>query len=272
MTVAQSRNIPRTTHDPLPRSQRLAETRRLLSELPHAHDPHAVEDELVRLNMVVARDVARRYEGRGLAADDLRQVAYLGLVKAVQHFDPAKGGDFLSYAVPTIRGELRRWFRDGGWMVRPPRSVQELQARITRARSDLAHELGRPASSAEIAEELGEDLAEVERAMAANGCFAPSSLDTTPSSQDDEGAPTPGQRLGESEPGYAEVEAKVMLKPLLRGLDDRERLMLKMRFVQGSTQAEIGRELGVTQTQVSRLMSALLARLHDELEGAPAAA
>jgi RNA polymerase sigma-B factor len=272
MTVAQPRNIFGSNDDRLPRSERLALTEQLLAEVPHADDPSAIQDQVVRINMVVARDVARRYEGRGLAADDLRQVAYLGLVKAVQHFDSTKGGDFLSYAVPTVRGELRRWFRDGGWMVRPPRSVQELQARITRVRSDLAHELGRPARNDEIAEELGEELADVERAMAANGCFAPSSLDTTPGSQDDEGVPSLAQRLGEADPGYAEVEAKVVITPLLRALDDRERQMLQMRFVQGSTQAEIGRELGVTQTQVSRLMSALLQRLRHQLEGASAAA
>lgn len=267
--MAEPRNIPGNTR--LTRSERLAETEQLLSELPHATDVRALQDRVVCINMGVARDVARRYEGRGLGADDLHQVAYLGLVKAVQNYDATKGGDFLSYAVPTVRGELRRWFRDHGWMVRPPRSVQELQARITRARSDLAHRLGRPPRPDEIAAELGEEVAEVERAMAANGCFAPMSLDSSPTA-DDDGPPHVTQSLGEADPGYAEVEASVMLKPLLRDLDDRERLMLKMRFLQGSTQAEIGRELGVTQTQVSRLMSALLLRMRHQLEAPPRAA
>jgi RNA polymerase sigma-B factor len=226
---------------------------------------------VVRINMGVARDVARRYEGRGLAAEDLQQVAYLGLVKAVQNFDAAKGGDFLSYAVPTVRGEVRRWFRDHGWMVRPPRSVQELQARITRARSELTHELGRPPRIDEIAGRLDEDVADVERAMAANGCFAPTSLDSS-SSPEEEGPPHLVQTLGAPDPGYAEVEARVVLTPLLRGLDERERLMLRMRFVDGATQAEIGQELGVTQTQVSRLMSALLLRMRDQLGATPQAA
>jgi RNA polymerase sigma-B factor len=275
MTVAEPRNILDETLDETdapPRSQRIAETERLLKELPHSPDPIAVQHRVVRLNMVVAREVARRYEGRGLSADDLEQVAYLGLVKAVQHFDAAKGRDFLSYAVPTIRGEVRRWFRDGGWMVRPPRSVQELQARITRARSELTHDLGRPPTPGEVAEELGEELGAVERAMAANGCFAPSSLDTTPSSDEDEGRPSLAQRLGAPDPGYAEVEARVVLRPLFRELDERERLMLRMRFEQGATQAEIGRELGVTQTQVSRLMTGLLSRMRERLDGTVTAA
>ncbi len=219
--------------------------------------------------MGVARDVAHRYEGRGVASDDLRQVAYLGLVKAVRRFDPARGTDFLGYAVPTVRGEIRRWFRDAGWMVRPPRSIQELQARITRARSELAHELGRPPELSEIAAHLAEDQGAVGRAMAANGCFSPSSLDAE---EDDDPGAALAQRLGGADPGYARVEARVALTPLVRGLDDRERLMLRMRFADGATQREIGAALGVTQTQVSRLMSSLLARLRGELEGVAGAA
>ena len=205
--------------------------------------------------------MARRYEGRGLATDDLQQVAYLGLVKAVQNYDGDKATGFLSYAVPTIRGELRRWFRDRGWMVRPPRSVQELQARITRAQAELSTTLGRPPAVADIARALDVGDDEVRRAMAANGCFAPSSLD--------EPAPSGSalaDRLGAADPGYARVEARVVLKPLLRALTDRERRLLDMRFVEGATQSDIGAALGITQTQVSRLLSALLDRLRDELE------
>lgn len=258
----------------LNKTQRTAETARLFDELGASSDAGEraeTRERLVRINMPVARDVAHRYEGRGVDSDDLRQVAYLGLVKAVQRFEPDRGTQFLGYAVPTVRGEVRRWFRDAGWVVRPPRSIQELQARITRARSDLAHSLGRPAELAEIAEHLGEELAAVQRAAAANGCFAPSSLDASPTEDDDQGSWLAGN-LGESEPGYAQVEARVALTPLMQGLDDRERLMLHMRFVDGATQREIGEVMGVTQTQVSRLMSALFIRLRHELEDVPGAA
>ncbi len=265
--MAQPRTAARETT--LSRRERIKRTEELLAAIPTADDRSVIEDQLVRLNMVVAREVARRYEGRGLAADDLQQVAYVGLVKAVQHYDGDKATGFLSYAVPTIRGELRRWFRDAGWMVRPPRSVQELQARITQVQNDLAIPLGHPPTAAEIADALEVDLQEVRRAMAANGCFAPSSLDAPPTPGSEEAGTDLADRLGGADPGFARVEARVALTPLLRGLDDRERRLLDMRFVHGATQAEIGAEMGITQTQVSRLLAALLARLRAELDAPP---
>jgi len=219
------------------------------------------QDQIVELNMQVAVDVARRYRSRGVAIEDLEQVAYLGLVKAARGFDPERATDFLSYAVPTIRGEVRRYFRDHGWTVRPPRTVQQAQARITAVESDLCQELGRAPRPSEIADrlELGIDL--VVEALAANGCFAPTSLDASPT--DAEGGI--GERLGEADASFESAEARVALKPLLAHLDRRERIMLEMRFFKGSTQAEIGEVLGITQMQVSRLLSALLGRLRDEL-------
>ena len=130
--------------------------------------------------MQIAVDVARRYRSRGVPIEDLEQVACLGLVKAARGFDPERATDFLSYAVPTIRGEVRRYFRDHGWVVRPPRTVQQAQARITAVESDLCQELGRAPRPTEIAERLDLDLDLVVEALAANGCFAPTSLDATP--------------------------------------------------------------------------------------------
>jgi RNA polymerase sigma-B factor len=268
MTVAEPRTTLGNIHTTPARPERLARTRDLLDDLTATHDRSDVEEELICLNLGVARDIARRYHGRGIAADDLEQVAYVGLVKAVQHFDPAKGGEFLSFAVPTIRGELRRWFRDAGWTVRPPRSVQELQARISRAESELAHDLGRPPGPAEIAEDLDEDEIAVRRAMAVNGCFRPASLDAPVAGEEEAGSDL-ARTLGGPDPGFEQVDARVALQPLLRDLDDRERLMIRMRFVEGATQSEIGEQMGVTQTQVSRLMSALLTRLRHELEEEP---
>ncbi len=254
----------------LSRPDRITETDHLLAELASSPDPRALQDRLVRINMVVAREIARRYAGRGLAADDLEQVAYLGLVKAVQHYDGEKATEFLSYAVPTIRGELRRWFRDAGWVVRPPRSVQELQARVTRAQDELSVDLGHPPSTREIADSLEVDVDDVRRAMAANGCFSPTSLDAPSPSGQGDGDELVG-RLGAADPGYAQAEARVALRPLLRDLDERERLLLEMRFIRGATQSEIGERLGVTQTQVSRLLSGVLERLRAELTGSASA-
>lgn len=219
------------------------------------------EAQVVELNMPVAIDVARRYRARGIALEDLEQVACLGLVKAAKGYDPSRATDFLSYAVPTIRGEVRRHFRDHGWTVRPPRSVQQAQARITAVEGQLCQELGRAPRPSEIAERLDLDLDLVVEALAANGCFAPSSLDTTSADTD----VTIGDRLGEDESGFETAEARVALQPLMRHLDRREKIMLEMRFFQGATQAEIGAVLGITQMQVSRLLSALLARLRDEV-------
>lgn len=235
-----------------------------LLDLCRTADPQSrrsLEDRIVEVNMQVAIDVARRYRSRGVAVEDLEQVAYLGLVKAARGFDPDRATDFLSYAVPTIRGEVRRYFRDHGWVVRPPRTVQQAQSRITSVDAELCQELGRAPRPSEIAERLGLELDLVVEALAANGCFAPTSLDATPA----EGEGGIGDRLGDEDISFDSAEARVALRPLLAHLDRRERIMLEMRFFKGSTQAEIGQVLGITQMQVSRLLSALLNRLREEL-------
>jgi RNA polymerase sigma-B factor len=243
-------------------------TETLLAAMTTATDEtgrQVLEDRLVEVNLQIALDVARRYRSRGVPTEDLEQVACLGLVKAARGYDPDRATDFLSYAVPTIRGEVRRYFRDHGWAVRPPRTVQQAQARITASESDLCQELGRAPRPSEIAERLDLDLDLVVEALAANGCFSPTSLDATPA-----GAETGiGERLGGDDDAFDSAEARVALKPLLAHLDRRERIMLEMRFFKGATQSEIGEVLGITQMQVSRLLSALLARLRDEF-GSPA--
>ncbi|WP_372728719.1 sigma-70 family RNA polymerase sigma factor [Nocardioides sp.] len=248
------------------RARRRAETARLLEE---AYDAPAertalLHEEVIRLNMVVAAEIARRYHGRGIAGDDLNQVAYLGLVKAVRGFDPTHGSDFLSFAVPTMRGEIRRYFRDHGWTVRPPRSIQEIQAKLTAAEGELLQSLGRSPRPSELAEHLGVDLELVVDALAANGCFSPVSLDTPIG----EGEVGPGDRLGGWDPAFGSAEARVALQPLLSSLTARERQILEMRFVGGCTQAEIGKAIGVTQMQVSRLLTQILGKLRQRLEQA----
>lgn len=213
-----------------------------------------IEEEIIRLNMRVAADATKRFRNRGIATDDLEQVAYVGLVKAVQGFDPDRGHDFLSFAVPTIRGEVRRHFRDLGWTVRPPRSIQEAQTKILGCEGELTQRLGRPPRPSEIAEHLGIDLDLVVEALGANGCFAPASLDTS-AVDDDEPLM---KHLGQEDPGFDVAEARALLAPLLARLSDRERKVVEMRFGRGATQSEIGREIGVTQMQVSRLLSRIL--------------
>jgi RNA polymerase sigma-B factor len=253
------------------RSIRRAETARLLEEAALASSEQERSDlleQVIRLNMQVASEIARRYHGRGVPSDDVDQVANLGLVKAAQGFDPTQGSDFLSFAVPTIRGEIRRYFRDFGWTIRPPRSIQELQTKITAAEGQLFQALGRSPRPSEIAEHLDVPLEQVLDSLSANGCFTPVSLDTPVA----EGESGPGDRLGGLDPAFASAEARVALRAVMRGLTPRERRILEMRFFGGCTQAEIGAEVGVTQMQVSRLLSRLLTRLRRRLEEqAPAA-
>ena len=223
----------------LPRESRRQHTARLLSEAAGAEggERRLLLDEVVRVNMPLARDLARRYQHRGVDSADLEQVAYVGLVKAARGFDPAKASDFLSFAVPTIRGELRRHFRDHGWVVRPPRSIQELQARITEAEGDLYQAMGRAARPSELAAHLGVDEHAVVEALAANGCFTPTSLDTSVNGVEGEGGLA--DRLGGPDPAFATAEVRALLGPMIRSLSERERLVLAQAY---ALEKEVGEE------------------------------
>jgi RNA polymerase sigma-B factor len=220
-------------------------------------------DELVLVNLGVAHAIAKRYRGRGLNPDDLAQVARLGLVKAAHGFDTSRQNDFLAYAVPTIRGEVRKHFRDHGWMVRPPRRIQELQSRIAAAGAELTQTLGRSPRPTEIAKHLDEDLEEVQDALAADGCFSPSSLDRP--AREDGGTATVGDLIPDDDRDQRAAEARVTLAPVVRRLSERDRRILHLRFFNGWTQDEIARDIGVTQMHVSRLLARILTDLREEL-------
>lgn len=220
-----------------------------------------LDEELIRLNMRLAADISRRFRGRGIPDDDLRQVAYVGLVKAVRGFSPERGYDFLSFAVPTIRGEIRRHFRDLGWAVRPPRSIQEAQTKIIACEPELAQSLGRAPRPSEIADHLGLELELVVESLGSTGCFAPASLDA-PAQGGDE---TVGQRLGYTDHEFDVAEARATLQPILARLSKRERTIIEMRFLRGCSQSEIGAAIGVSQMHVSRLLARLMSRMRDEL-------
>ena len=254
----------------LPRERRQSLTRTLLDRAAVSNGPERDEclDRVIMMNMCVARSIASRYRHRGIAQDDLEQVAYAALVRVVHKFDAARDGDLLSYAVPSIRGELRRHFRDHGWTVRPPRRVQELQARVIQTRDELAAKDGNT-SSARIADVLDVAEQDVTEALAAEGCFSPSSLDA---GVGEDGSSTLGDLLpdAEGEAAGRAAEARMMLQPVLRQLPARDRKLLRMRFVEDLTQQEIADSYGVTQTQVSRLLSRVLADLRRGLGEASA--
>lgn len=266
MTASSTTRARARSHE---RADRARRTDEVLARLDETVDPEGRQhllDELVRINMGVAESIAARYRHRGIGDDDLQQVAYVALVRVAQTYDHQSGHDFLSYAVPSIRGEVRRHFRDQGWMVRPPRRVQEVQSRVTAAQSELGTELGHPPTAGELAEELDEPVHDVEEALAANGCFSPTSLDQVVGVTE---STSIGDQLGEEEPGLDAAEARVVLAPVVRELDERERRILELRFFGDCTQQEIADEIGVTQMQVSRLLSGLMARLRSALEREP---
>lgn len=245
-------------------ARRRVETARLLSRARAATGEARAEyeNDAVRLNMGVAVDVARRYHGRGIPADDIDQVACLGLVKAVRSYDSTLGEDFLSFAVPTVRGEVRRYFRDSGWTVRPPRAVQEVQVRVSAAEAELCQQLGRAPRPSEIAVHLDVPLTLVLDSIRATGCFSPMSLDAPRAEGDDDGV---RELLGDLDPAFASAEARLAIAPLMRDLTERERTIIEMRYFENRTQAEIGAEVGVSQEQVSRLISGILLRLRRRL-------
>lgn len=257
-----SPTTPSRGHRGVSRARRMAVTGALLARLDDkAEGRRDIEDEIIRLNLVVAAQEARRYERRGIDADDLRQVAYLALVKAVRRYDPALATDFLGYVVPCIRGELRRWFRDAGWVVRPPRSVQELQARITRVTEELTQELGRSPRSSDIAARLGVPTERVDEAVSAHAGFSVDSLDAV---TDNSERPL-AESLVHHEAGFDQVEARTEVAPAVRRLGTREQHILELRYLHDATQDEIGAAIGVTQAQVSRLMSGIKRQLRGEV-------
>lgn len=222
-------------------------------------DRQAAENEAIELNMPLARHLAGRYRRRGISDDDLDQVAFLGLIKAVRGFSPELATSFVGYAVPTIRGELRKHFRDAGWTVRPPRRIQELHLRVRTAEAELVQKLRRTPSVKELAAELGVETEALLEATSLDSCFAPHSLDAGRPDGSGELTPTPGI----DDPGFGHAEARIVLESVLEQLCERDRKVLDLRFVHGLTQGQIGEIIGVSQMQVSRI----LARVLDEMRG-----
>jgi RNA polymerase sigma-B factor len=253
---------------------RSARTKALFEARAATEDPgerKRLHEEIVTINLGVADSLAQRYSARGLPIDDLVQEARLALVRVVESFRPEYGHDFLSYAVPSILGALRKQFRDSGWTVRPPRRIQEAQQAINRTRSDLLQQLGREPRVSELAEMLDLDEETVIEALSADGCYTPASLDRPVGgeAESDAGGRTLGSVLGTDDPDYASCEARVMLRPLLARLESRDRTVLRLRFVDGLTQREVGEEIGVTQMQVSRILSRIFNTLREEVGDLP---
>ncbi len=222
----------------------------------------ALRGELINRCIPLADHIARKFSGRGEPFDDLTQVARVGLVHAVDRFDVGRGSNFLSFAVPTIMGEVRRYFRDNTWAMRVPRRVKETHLRIGAAIDALSQQLGRSPTAKEIAAELGIDPDEVTQAVIAGNAYQPSSIDAVSVGRDTEASLL--DTLGEEESQFDRVEEYVAIRPLLAGLPERERRILTMRFFESMTQTQIAQQMGISQMHVSRILSKTLARLREQ--------
>jgi RNA polymerase sigma-B factor len=236
---------------------------RALLERAHRGDQEARE-QLVQRFLPLARQLARRYQRGGEALDDLIQVASLGLLKAIDRFDPARTTAFSSFAVPTILGELKRHFRDKGWSVRVPRDLQELAVKLEPTTEALSREIGRVPTTAELAERLGVNAEQLLEAREAASAYRAVSLDR-PREDDDEGDGL-AAAFGVEDSGFSEAEDAATVEHLMRVLSEREREVLRLRFAEDLTQAEIGARIGVSQMHVSRIIRQALTQLQHAVE------
>ncbi|WP_210583897.1 RNA polymerase sigma factor SigF [Streptomyces sp. GESEQ-35] len=234
-----------------------------LSRLPEGPRRKALRDELVEAWLPMAERIAVRFKGRGESLEDLYQVAALGLVKAVDHYDPARGRAFEAYAVPTVTGEIKRHFRDHMWTLHVPRRVQDLRNRVRRSMKELAQTTpGRAPTVAEIAEHAQLSEGEVRTGLEALECFTALSLDAEMPGTDGYAL---ADALGGPDPSIDVVVDRVAAGPVLKSLPERERTILYLRFFGGMTQSHIAQQLGISQMHVSRLLSGCCARLREEL-------
>ncbi len=256
---------PRTGSDPRPESDALAALT-AAAKLP-AGSPvrRRVRDRVICEYMSFARGLALRFAGRGEPVDDLIQVATVGLIKAVDRFDPERGASFAGFATPTILGELRRHFRDTAWDIHVSRRLQELHLEINGITADLAQQLGRSVTAEDLAERLGITVEEVRSAQACGTAYNVRSLNTMVGDSDGDTDTELGDLLGIADPDIDSFADRHSVLQLLAGMSERDRRVLSLRFYDNMTQTQIAEQLGVSQMQVSRLLSAALRKLRDAL-------
>jgi RNA polymerase sigma-B factor len=214
-----------------------------------------LRNTLVEKHVELARALARRFANRNEPLDDLEQVAMLGVLKAVERFDPDRGTPFAAFAVPTVQGELRRHFRDRGWMVRVPRRIQDLHLQMGALVTDLAQRLERSPTAQELAEAAGVDEEDVLEALEAANCYRPAALDAPTGSGD------PTDRVGDLDGELESADVRATLLPLLEQLPAQQQRIVYLRYFEDKTQAEIALEVGLSQMQVSRLLARSLSAL-----------
>ncbi len=222
-------------------------------------------DQLIVSHLNLVRFLASKFKNRGEPLDDLVQVGTIGLIKAIDRFDPERGLEFTTYATPTILGEIKRHFRDKGWSIRVPRRLQELSAKVNQATDELTVELQRSPSVEEIAAKLGVGAEEILEAMESSGAYTSVSLEAGGSSEDDE-APALIDRLGSVDEDLDASDDRMVIDDAIRDFSPREQEIVRMRFIDGLTQVEIAKRLGVSQVQVSRLLRRTLRKIQDKID------
>ena len=241
-------------------------TRRLFHEYKTTGSTEA-RDQLIMSHLNLVRFLASKFKNRGEPLDDLVQVGTIGLIKAIDRFDPDRGLEFTTYATPTILGEIKRHFRDKGWSVRVPRRLQDLSQKVKGATDDLAIQLGHTPSVSELAEYLGASVDDVLEAMEASSAYSSVSFEKT-SNPDDEDALTLMDSLGDEDRDLTGTDDRLLLDEVISSFSPREQQVVRMRFIEGLTQVEIANQLGISQVQVSRLLRKTLGRLQEKIGAA----
>jgi RNA polymerase sigma-B factor len=236
---------------------------RLASLEEGTHEYAYVRNTLVELNLALVKFAASRFRTRSEPMEDIIQVGTIGLIKAIDRFELSRGVEFPTFAMPTIIGEIKRFFRDTSWSVRVPRRLQELRLDLAKAGDELSQQLDRAPTVDELAQRLDIGRDEVVEGMAASNAYTASSLDAQPEEDDSEGALA--NRIGYEDHGLEGIEYIESLRPMIASLPPRDRKILSLRFVANMTQSEIGEELGISQMHVSRLLSRTLRRLRKGL-------
>ena len=222
-------------------------------------------EKLVMSHMNLVRFLSNKFKNRGEPLDDLIQVGYLGLLKAIDRFDPSRGLEFTTYATPTIMGEIKRHFRDKGWSVRVPRRLQELSAKVNQATDVLTTELQRSPKIEEIAEYLDASVDEVLEAMESSSAYSSVPLEGTGNNDNDD-APSVLDRYATEDSALNFTDDRLIIEEALKGFSPREREVIDLRFLQGMTQIEIAEQLGISQVQVSRLLRRTLKKIQDKID------
>ncbi|WP_199239546.1 RNA polymerase sigma factor SigF [Streptomyces sp. ICBB 8177] len=236
-----------------------------LAELPdHSPERGYVRDTLIELNLPLVRYAAARFRSRNEPMEDIVQVGTIGLIKAIDRFDCNRGVEFPTFAMPTVVGEIKRFFRDTSWSVRVPRRLQELRLALTKTSDELSQRLDRSPTVSELAAALGVSEEDVVDGLAVGNAYTASSLDSPPP-EDESNEGSLADRLGYEDTALEGVEYRESLKPLLAQLPPRERRIIMLRFFANMTQSQIGEEVGISQMHVSRLLTRTLAQLREGL-------